>query len=255
MGIHILSICYLVASVTFILGLKMLSRPESARRGNLIAAAGMALGIFGTIFLYEHEVNGTTHHLRNLPLIFAALTLGTILGFVSAKKIQMTAMPEMVSLFNGMGGACAMLISVIEFNHYLFTALPAAGEVSFLSEELTTVSVIAIISGLVIGSISFAGSIIAWGKLRGVIKDKTFKGQRNLNMLLLVVLLASVLLFIFKTPIVDPSGYALQPAGTAVSSWGLTNFHIYLFYGILALSLIYGVMFVMPIGGADMPVV
>lgn len=257
MGIHILSICYLIASVTFILGLKMLSRPESARRGNLVAAAGMSLGIFGTIFLYQHEVNGVTHHLQNLGFIFAALTIGTILGFVSAKKIQMTAMPEMVSLFNGMGGACAMLISVIEFNHYLYTALPTEAGVTFLTEELTTVSVIAIVSGLVIGSISFAGSIIAWGKLRGVIKDKVFKGQRNLNMILLVILVSAVLLFIFKTPITSNaiSGSALPLGEEGASAWSVTNFHVYLFYGILALSLIYGVMFVMPIGGADMPVV
>jgi NAD(P) transhydrogenase subunit beta len=257
MGIHILSICYLIASVTFILGLKMLSRPESARRGNLVAAGGMSLGIFGTIFLYQHDVNGVPHHLQNLGFIFAALAIGTVLGFVSAKKIQMTAMPEMVSLFNGMGGACAMLISVIEFNHYLYTALPAEAGVTFLTEELTSVSVIAIVSGLVIGSISFAGSIIAWGKLRGVIKDKVFKGQRNLNMVLLVILVSAVLLFIFKTPVTSDeiSGSPSPLVDATTSAWSVTNFHVYLFYGILALSLVYGVMFVLPIGGADMPVV
>jgi NAD(P) transhydrogenase subunit beta len=256
MGIHILSVCYLIASVTFILGLKMLSRPESARRGNLIAAGGMAMGIFGTIFLYEHEVDGTTHHLQNLVLIFSALLIGTILGFVSAKKIQMTAMPEMVSLFNGMGGACAMLISIIEFNHYLYTAIPPSGEITYLTEELTTVSIIAIVAGLVIGSISFAGSIIAWGKLRGVIKDKVFKGQRNLNMVLLLVLLSAVIIFIIKTPITATEVGAYPDAfEEGVSPWGVTNFHIYLFYDILVLSLVYGVMFVFPIGGADMPVV
>lgn len=222
----------------------MLSRPETARRGNLIAAAGMAIGIFGTIFLFEYDADGESTHLHNLVLIFAALVIGSALGFVSAKKIQMTAMPELVSLFNGMGGACAMLISIIEFNHYLFTATPAAGDAIILTEELTTVSVIAIIAGLMIGSISFAGSIIAWGKLRGVIKDINFKGQRNLNMLLLLILLSAVVLFIIKTPV----------TGSEVGS-GLTPFHIYLFYGILALALVYGVLFVFPIGGADMPVV
>ncbi|MEO6731262.1 MAG: NAD(P)(+) transhydrogenase (Re/Si-specific) subunit beta [Ferruginibacter sp.] len=250
MGIHILTICYLIASVTFILGLKMLSHPESARRGNLLAAAGMAIGIFGTIFLFEHEVDGNKVHLSNVLLIFAALTIGAVLGFISAKKIQMTAMPEMVSLFNGMGGACAMLISLIEFNHYLHTASPAVDGVISLTEELTTVSVIAIVAGLVIGSISFAGSIIAWGKLRGIIKDTTFKGQRNLNMVFLLILVCAVALFIFKTPITsDETAYALS------TSWGVASFHIYLFYGILVLSLLYGVLFVLPIGGADMPVV
>lgn len=257
MGIHILSICYLIASVTFILGLKMLSRPETARRGNLVAAAGMAIGIFGTIFLYEQDIDGTQSHLNNLVLIFAALATGTVLGFISAKKIQMTAMPEMVSLFNGMGGACAMLISVIEFNHYLFTAMPAVGNIIFLTEELATVSVIVIIAGLVIGSISFAGSIIAWGKLRGIIKDISFKGQRNMNMALLLVLIAGVIFFIIKTPITseEVGGYSLPFADGTRSAWAVTTTQVYLFFGILALALIYGVLFVLPIGGADMPVV
>ena len=123
MGIHILTICYLIASVTFILGLKMLSHPETARRGNLVAAAGMAIGIFGTIFLFEQDIDGSKQHLNNIVLIFVALVIGAVLGFISAKKIKMTAMPEMVSLFNGMGGACAMLISVIEFNHYLHNGI------------------------------------------------------------------------------------------------------------------------------------
>ena len=254
---QLLTICYLIASVTFILGLKMLSHPETARRGNLIAAAGMAIGIFGTIFLYQHTIDGTAYHLENLLLIFIALAIGAMLGFISAKKIQMTAMPEMVSLFNGMGGACAMLISVIEFNYYLHTAMPPIGKAIFLTEELTTGSVIVIIAGLVIGSISFAGSIIAWGKLRGVIKDRVFKGQRNLNMVMLIILLIAVVLFIIKTPVTsdEVGGYSLPFADGSVSHWGITPFHIYLFYGVLALALVYGVLFVMPIGGADMPVV
>jgi NAD(P) transhydrogenase subunit beta len=247
MGIHLLTICYLIASVTFILGLKMLSHPESARRGNLVAAAGMAIGIFGTIFLFEQEIGGNKSHLNNIVLIFVALTIGAVLGFISAKKIKMTAMPEMVSLFNGMGGACAMLISVIEFNHYLHSGLSTPGGIIHLTEELTTVSIIAIVAGLMIGSISFAGSIIAWGKLRGVIKDKSFKGQRNLNMFFLLVLVCAVALFIIKTPVISGDG--------AKSAWEVTSFHIYLFYGILTLALLYGVLFVLPIGGADMPVV
>ncbi len=257
MGIHILTICYLIASVTFILGLKMLSHPDTARRGNLVAAAGMAIGIFGTIFLFEHEVAGTKEHLNNIVLIFVALTIGTVLGFISAKKIQMTAMPEMVSLFNGMGGACAMLISLIEFNHYLHTAMPKVGDLIFLTEELTTVSIIAIVAGLMIGSISFAGSIVAWGKLRGVIKDTSFKGQRNLNMFLLLILISAVAVFIIKTPITsdEVGGFSLPFADGSKSSWAVSSFHTNLFYGILALSLLYGVLFVLPIGGADMPVV
>jgi NAD(P) transhydrogenase subunit beta len=99
MGSTILSICYLFGSVTFILGLKMLSNPATARRGNRIAAAGMTVAIFGTIFLYKDEAG---HGLHNYAWIFGGLVIGAILGTIAAKKVKMTAMPEMVSLFNGM---------------------------------------------------------------------------------------------------------------------------------------------------------
>lgn len=95
----LLTICYLIASVTFILGLKMLSNPATARRGNLIAAGGMTLAIIGTIFLYEE--GGV--YLHNYGWIFSGIVIGGIAGTSAARKVQMTAMPEMVSLFNGMG--------------------------------------------------------------------------------------------------------------------------------------------------------
>src|SRR5687768_18016294 len=102
----ILIIIYLIASVTFIIGLKMLSHPESARKGNLVAAVGMTLAIFGTIFLYRDP--STDERLQNYIWIFSGLAIGGIIGTLIAKRVKMTAMPEMVSLFNGMGGACAM---------------------------------------------------------------------------------------------------------------------------------------------------
>src|SRR5688500_13677838 len=111
----LLSIAYLIGSVTFILGLKMLSNPASARKGNLVAAAGMVIAIAGTIFLYEEG----GQKLGNYGWIFGGITIGTIIGFLAAKKVKMTVMPEMVSMFNGMGGACAALISIVEFNHLL----------------------------------------------------------------------------------------------------------------------------------------
>ena len=114
MGLNILTLCYLIASVTFIIGLKMLSNPASARKGNLLAAFGMGIAIFGTIFLYTSE---TGEQLGNYPWIFGGLLVGGIIGTLAAKKVKMTAMPEMVSMFHGMGGACAALISVVEFNH------------------------------------------------------------------------------------------------------------------------------------------
>src|ERR1035438_3576856 len=113
MGINLLTLCYLIASVTFILGLKMLSHPASARKGNLIAAGGMIIAIIGTIFLYKD--NGQKLH--NHEWIFGGIFIGGVVGVLSARKVKMTAMPEMVSLFNGMGGACAALISIVEFNH------------------------------------------------------------------------------------------------------------------------------------------
>src|SRR5690606_20873846 len=107
MELSLLTVIYLIASVTFIIGLKMLSHPESARQGNLLAAGGMALAIFGTIFLYSDE---SGRKLQNYAWIFGGLLVGGVVGTMAARKVKMTAMPEMVSLFNGMGGACAMLI-------------------------------------------------------------------------------------------------------------------------------------------------
>ncbi len=134
MELNILTLCYLLASVTFIVGLKMLSHPASARKGNLVAAAGMSIAILGTIFLYKDSEG---HGLHNHAWIFAGLLIGGVIGTLAAKKVKMTAMPEMVSLFNGMGGACAALISIVEFNHLVhgFTAETyAAGGFTFFEQ-------------------------------------------------------------------------------------------------------------------------
>jgi H+-translocating NAD(P) transhydrogenase subunit beta len=210
----ILQLSYLIGSITFILGLKMLSHPDSARRGNLVAATGMGIAIFATIFLYkDHEGNP----LGNYPWIFAALIIGSVVGTLAAKRVQMTAMPEMVSLFNGMGGACAMLISLIEYHH---NPTPSTG------------ILLVIVLGMIIGTVSFAGSIIAWGKLNGKIKDKSISGAQVINFILWAALLSLSVMLI--------GGYTTE-------SW--------VFYTILILAAVYGVLFVMPIGGADMPVV
>jgi NAD(P) transhydrogenase subunit beta len=221
MEINLLVLIYLIGSITFIVGLKMLSNPASARKGNLVAAAGMFLAILGTIFLYENE----GQRLGNYPWIFAALIIGTIVGTLMAKKVQMTAMPEMVSLFNGMGGACAALISVIEFNHLLHTTTDLS--------TVDTTKLLIILLGLIIGAVSFSGSMIAWGKLNGKIKDFAFGGQHIINLVILVLNLAIAAYVILFTP---------------------EQLHI-LFYVVVALSILYGIFFVLPIGGADMPVV
>lgn len=215
MEISLLTISYLFASITFILGLKMLSHPASARNGNRLAALGMAIAIFATIFLYESD----GRKLGNLIWIFAALIIGTIVGTLAAKKVKMTAMPQMVSLFNGMGGACAALISVVEYNHLLHAQEPSASTLAI------------IFGGLIIGSVSFSGSMVAWGKLDGRVKDFVFKGQHifNLGLLFFIVALAT---------------YRVVWHG-----------EIWMMYIILVASLLYGIFFVLPIGGADMPVV
>jgi NAD(P) transhydrogenase subunit beta len=223
MGLSLLTVCYLIGSVTFIIGLKMLSHPETARRGNLLAATGMTIAIFGTIFLYEEE--GV--RLGNYPWIFGGLILGTVIGLLAAKKVKMTAMPEMVSLFNGMGGACAALISVIEFGH--LAHLINAGNLTDIHKG----TLLTIFLGLIIGAVSFAGSMIAWGKLNGRISDFAFKGQQVFNLFLLAAILTG-------------AGYLLMT---------LNGSNYALFYVLAAASLVYGVLFVLPIGGADMPVV
>ncbi len=224
MGFNILTLCYLIASVTFIVGLKMLSNPATARRGNLLAAFGMGIAILATIFLYTNHETG--EHLGNYAWIFGGLFVGGVIGTLAAKKVKMTAMPEMVSMFNGMGGACAALISIVEFGH--LSKEIADGTVSAASVQPT---VLIIVLGLIIGSVSFAGSMIAWGKLNGTVRDFSFTGQNILNLLILAIALSAGAYLIY-----DPT-------------------QTILLYAILGLSLVYGVFFVMPIGGADMPVV
>lgn len=212
---HILDIIYMIGAISFIFGIKMLGNPAKAKKGNLIAAFGMTISIFGTIFLYEGIKTS------NYIWIFAALIIGTVIGTIMAKKVKMTGMPQMVSFFNGMGGACAALISLVEFNHLQH------------NPETASLSTLAIIYlGLIIGSISFSGSIIAYGKLDEKIKDKTLPLQQVINI--------GLLLFILVLGGLAAYGIISNPM---------------MIYVVLTLSLLYGILFVMPIGGADMPVV
>jgi NAD(P) transhydrogenase subunit beta len=229
--LNLLTFLYLIASITFIVGLKMLSHPATARNGNRVAAIGMTLAILGTIFLYEED----GARLGNYVWIFGGILIGTITGTLAAKRVKMTAMPEMVSLFNGMGGACAALISLVEFDHLAHMDPMMAGVLLMSAGGASAVKgfLLIIVLGLIIGSVSFAGSIIAWGKLNGSIKDFSFKGQHIFNILLLaVIVVLAVYLIVFL------------PANAVL-----------IFYTIFFLSLLYGIFFVFPIGGADMPVV
>ncbi|WP_286757036.1 NAD(P)(+) transhydrogenase (Re/Si-specific) subunit beta [Roseivirga sp. UBA838] len=217
LGLSILELCYIAASITFILGLKMLSSPDKARKGNLIAAYGMGIAILATI-LFKEEL--TADKWLNYALILAGLVVGTVIGTRMALKVKMTAMPQMVSFFNGMGGACAAVISLVEFDHVMHGGTISSG------------MLVVILLGLIIGSVSFSGSIIAYGKLEGKIGDKALPAGQILNIILLLGML----------------GMAIFMANTAEPQ----AIYIYILLGV---SLLYGVLFVMPIGGADMPVV
>jgi NAD(P) transhydrogenase subunit beta len=228
MELNILTLCYLIASVTFILGLKMLSNPATARKGNLVAAAGMTIAIFGTIFLYT-DTEG--HKLQNYVWIFGGIIIGSVVGTLAAKKVKMTAMPEMVSLFNGMGGACAALISAAEFYH-IYKLHEGSGDTAF-SAIVPVGYYITIVAGAIIGTVSYTGSVIAWGKLNGRVKDFSFKGQHIVNMIVLALVLVSAVI-----------AYRSE-VGNMFIPFMLIGFFAF----------IYGILFVLPIGGADMPVV
>ena len=214
-NLDILKLCYLLGSLSFIVGLKMLGKPDTAKKGNFYAGIGMAIAILGTIFFHQ---NGEGEKIGNLAWIFGGIAIGTIVGYLAAMKVKMTQMPQMVSLFNGMGGACAALIGIVEMD----THHPEAFGERFI-----------IFLGLMIGTISFAGSMIAYGKLEGKIKDVGSKFQQIFNNTFIFAIIALV-------------GYA---------SYDVEFMSSNVIWIIFGASLIYGVLFVMPIGGADMPVV
>jgi len=223
-GISILEITYVVASILFILGLKLLSHPLTARRGNILAAFGMSFAIIATIIF--HKKDGEP--IGNISWIISAIVIGTVIGWVIAKKVRMTAMPQLVSFFNGMGGAAAALISMMEFPHVRADLIAEHG--------MANGQVLAILIGLMIGTVSWAGSMIAFGKLDGWIGDLRVKAMKYVNLTILAVLIGMIV-FIMTRDV---------KASSELTPW------IYIMF---AVAVIYGILFVMPIGGADMPVV
>tara|TARA_B110001450_G_scaffold208541_1_gene199231 strand:- start:1933 stop:3321 length:1389 start_codon:yes stop_codon:yes gene_type:complete len=211
----ILSIIYLIATITFIVGLKKLGHPDSAKSGNLIAAAGMGLAIVGTIFIHDLQVPKIIY-----VLIGIAILLGAIIGWLIAIKVEMTKMPELVSLFNGFGGASAALIGIVEF-----------GNSDIKTTSATIVATI--LSAIVIGAITFSGSLMAWGKLNGSVKSIIKLPQYNIINNLVIIAIVVLATFL-----------VVESIDSQV-----------ILYTLLAAGLVYGVLFVMPIGGADMPVV
>jgi NAD(P) transhydrogenase subunit beta len=223
-SISILEITYVIASVLFIIGLKMLSHPLTARRGNIMASIGMVLAIIATILF--HQKDGKP--IGNIGFILAAIGIGTVIGWVIAKRVKMTSMPQLVSFFNGMGGAAAALISIMEFPHVSPDLIARSG--------MANGHVLAILLGLMIGTVSWAGSMIAFGKLDGWIGDMRIKAMKYVNLTILAVLIG-IIAFIMTRDV--------------QASSELTQY-IYIMF---VIAVVYGVLFVMPIGGADMPVV
>lgn len=209
----VIAVAYIIAAVLFIFGLKRLSSPATARSGNQLAAFGMVLALAATLL---------DRQIISFWMIGIGTLIGAVIGTYFARTVQMTAMPQMVALFNGMGGATAALVSVAEYTRL------AQNEILIGSGESAS-----IVLGTMIGAISFTGSIIAFGKLQEILPGKPlqFPMQRLVNGLILLAILAL-------------GAAIVTGAGGIDGLWGL-----------FALALLLGVMFVLPIGGGDMPVV
>ena len=208
-----IQLTYLVAASLFILGLKKLGSPATARQGNVVAAVGMLLAIVAT--LLDQQV-------LNYEMILLGLAIGSVLGAIAAYKVQMTEMPQMVGLLNGLGGAASALVAVAEFWRLLGGSQPIPIDIN-----------ISMLLDVLIGGVTFTGSMVAFAKLQGIMSGSpiTFPFQQPFNLLLLIAYLGG-------------SAYLLvEPHNLAV------------FLGVVVVSLVLGVMFVIPIGGGDMPVV
>lgn len=197
-------------AVLFILCLKALSSPKSARMGTLLGAVGALVATVALFF--------TGIELRNLAVIIAMIVLGSVIGVVSARRVKMTAMPQLVALFNGVGGGAAGLIAVVEFLH-------AKDDTNLLFWIFTVVTV-------VIGSVAFSGSIITFLKLQEIMTTR---------------------------PVVIPAGkwvtILVALATVVISVWAIVDPQFWLILVLLVLSLLVGVLFVLPVGGADVPIV
>ena len=202
------NLAYVLAAVLFIIGIKRLSSPKTAQSGNTIASLGMLVAIIATIISFD---------LLNFKLIAIGMIIGTIIGATFAIRVQMTQMPQMVAIFNGFGGGASALVACAEFG-------PGS----------ETFTVIAIALSIIIGTLTFTGSFIAFGKLQGFISGQpiTFSRQQPLNALLALVLITSTVLVIMGG-----------------------EYTMIAFYLLISLAALLGIFLVIPIGGADMPVV
>ncbi len=213
----ITSFAFLIASVLFIIGIKLLASPKTARRGNLVAGIGMVIALLAVLPLM-HGSHGGGVSLWKWLLIFIGIALGLVIGAAGAYKVKMTAMPQMVALFNGAGGGAAALVAAIEFAH--------------VTRDSSLTFVIAMLCAGMIGAVSLSGSIIAFFKLEGHFdKPVIYPAQQMVNGLLLLICVLLALAMV---------------AG---------SHSMVLMILFLVIALVLGVLTVMPIGGADMPVV
>ena len=206
----IIVLAYLLSSVLFILGLKNLSSPKTARRGNLFAMIAMLIAIIATLIKNE---------IVDFTFIITGLIIGSTIGVIIARRVSMTAMPQMVALFNGLGGGASAFVALAEYYR--------------LTGGLTTHTIVSMIISFFVGAVTLTGSLVAFGKLQGIIKSApvVFKAQRFINMLIFTLFLITGIMVV------------INPAN---SSYLLA---------VLAIAMILGILLVIPIGGADMPVV
>jgi NAD(P) transhydrogenase subunit beta len=214
MNSNLYSVIGLIAAVCFILALKGLSSPKGARRGNIIGAIGATIATV-VVFFYNDPVDGG---LKNLPLILGAILFGVIIGVPAARKVQMTAMPQLVALFNGVGGGAAALVAIVEYIH--------------LGDRASGGAVGATVFTVLVGCISFTGSVLTFLKLQELMTTRpvVFPGGRAVIALVLLAVLGS--------------------AGWVAVDKGSNSLLV-----LTALSLAFGILFVLPVGGADVPIV
>ena len=205
-----INIAYLISSVCFIYGLKMLSHPKTARNGNIIASIGMLLAILATII---PEAISEASFL-NFKMIGLAMIIGSIIGSFFAIRVQMTQMPQLVAIFNGFGGGASAFVAAESFG-----------------TQDSLFFIVSVVLSLIVGTLTFTGSFIAFGKLQGIVTTKpvTFSGQQILNGILAIIMIV---------------------AAYMIPTYGINSF-----YMIVTLSALLGILLVIPIGGADMPVV
>ena len=215
------NLSYIAAAILFVFGIKMLGRADTARRGNRISSLGMALAIVVTLLDQGLDYK----------LVLVGIAVGSVVGFVAAKRVQMTGMPELVALFNGFGGLASLLVGWAEYQRSINSALD-----SIQLESIGAFTASVIVLAILIGGITFTGSLYAWGKLSGKLGGRalTFGGQKAFNALLAIGILTTGAIFILS-----PSTELAYP----------------MLITVIALSLLLGIFAVMPIGGGDMPVV